>query len=60
MLTDGSIAGESFLYFSWVSQSSDKNEEIQTAGGSKTIETDLCGQLEDVDSRIDAYCLRFF
>lgn len=60
VLTDGSIAGESFLYMSWVSQSSDKNEEIQTPGGSRTIETDLCGQLEDVDSRIDAYCLRFF
>lgn len=59
VLTNGVSAGENFLYFSWISQSSDSNEAIQGAGV-ENLTTDLCGQERTVDSRLDTYCLRFF
>lgn len=50
---------EYLLYFEWASQSGERNEDVQ-ASGTTTIETDLCDEADvDVDSRLNAYCLRF-
>lgn len=58
-LTQGTVVGENFLYFSWLSQSAFNNEDIQAATP-QTVTTELCGQERSVDSRLDTYCLRFF
>lgn len=57
-LVRGGAAGENFLYFSWLSRNAERNTAFQ--GGANTVETLLCGETRDVDSRLDAYCLRLF
>ena len=62
---------EYFLYFEWLARSADKNIDtdgdavdtgIQAAAGAgaiRTATTNLCGQDEDIDTRLDTYCVRF-
>ena len=46
--------GEYFLYFEWLARASDDEDLTVT-----DINTNLCGTDVPVDSRLDAYCLRF-
>lgn len=51
---------EYFLYFEWLARSAEQNSNIQaSSGAAKTIVTELCGTDVNVDTRLDAYCLRF-
>ena len=49
-------ANEYFLYLSWLSRSGDQNSNFQNGA---TVQTNLCGNQVALDSRLDAYCLRF-
>jgi len=48
------------LYFEWLSRSANNDLDLQNDDGSaRTIVTNLCGDNENVDSRLDVYCVRF-
>lgn len=48
------------LYFEWLSRSANNDLDLQNSDGSaRTITTNLCGDNENVDSRLDVYCVRF-
>lgn len=46
------------LYLEWQSRSANNNANIQDDADPVTITTNLCGDDEDIDSRLDAYCLK--
>lgn len=52
--------GEMRLYFEWLSSSADQNAELFTGGTVETIGTELCGDIIQIDARLETYCLRFF
>lgn len=48
------------LYFEWLSRSANNDTDLQADDGSvRTVSTNLCGDDFDVDTRLDAYCVRF-
>ena len=56
------------LYLEWLSRSANNNLDTDggadtglqsTSGSARTVVTNLCGVDENIDSRLDAYCLRF-
>lgn len=50
------------LYIEWLSRSANSDQSIQetdTTLAARTVSTNLCGDAEDVDSRLDVYCLKF-
>ncbi|GHA07242.1 hypothetical protein GCM10008090_16320 [Arenicella chitinivorans] len=55
------------LYFEWLNRTSNNSVDSATTasgqqnsdGTARTVVTNLCGQDENVDTRLDAYCLRF-
>jgi hypothetical protein len=55
------------LYFEWLNRATNNNIDAQGAdsgqqnrdGSARNIITNLCGDDESIDSRLDAYCLRF-
>lgn len=59
--------GEYRLYFEWLNRTSNNNLDSEGAdsgqqnrdGSARTVVTNLCGDDENIDSRLDAYCLRF-
>lgn len=58
MTQDGS---DYLLYFQWLSRASDANLTLQKEGletDERTATTNLCGDDVDLDTRLDAYCIR--
>lgn len=55
------------LYFEWLNRTTNNNLDVDGAdsgqqnsdGTARNIATSLCGDNENIDSRLDAYCLRF-
>lgn len=48
------------LYFEWLNRTTNNNFDQQSADGTaRNVTTNLCGDDESIDSRLDAYCLRF-
>ncbi len=55
------------LYFEWLNRTTNSNLDTEGVdsgqqnndGSARNITTSLCGDDEDIDSRLDAYCLRF-
>ncbi|MFT6099071.1 MAG: Tfp pilus assembly protein PilV [Arenicella sp.] len=55
------------LYFEWLNRTTNNNLDADGAdsgqqnsdGSARNITTSLCGDDENIDSRLDAYCLRF-
>ena len=45
------------LYFEWLARSADANIDLQE-GGVRNVTQNLCGVDRNVDSRLDAYCVR--
>jgi len=52
--SDGS--GDSVIYMEWLSR---EGENTKGTDAINNIPTQLCGSTEDIDSRLDVYCLRF-
>ena len=59
--------GEYRLYFEWLNRTSSNSVDSDDAasgqqnsdGSARNVVTSLCGENENIDSRLDAYCLRF-
>ncbi len=55
------------LYFEWLNRTSNNSVDSELAasgqqntdGSARNVVTNLCGEDENVDTRLDAYCLRF-
>lgn len=46
------------IYLEWVNRDSLNDEDLENASDVVNASTDLCGEDIDVDTRLDAYCLR--
>ena len=59
--------GEFRLYMEWLNRTSNNNRDVDgvdsglqnSDGTARNVVTNLCGEDENIDSRLDAYCLRF-
>jgi len=49
-------SGDFVVYMEWLSR---EGENTKGADAVKNISTQLCGSTENIDSRLDVYCLRF-
>lgn len=53
------------LYFEWLNRAAsnsvdeDGGADTGLGGGSRTVQTNLCGVIVPVDARLDTYCVRF-
>jgi type IV pilus assembly protein PilV len=48
------------LYFEWQNRSANNDTDLQSdTTTARTVVTNLCGENENIDSRLDVYCLRF-
>lgn len=55
------------LYFEWLNRTTNNNLDAEgtdsgqqnSDGSARNVTTNLCGDDENIDSRLDAYCLRF-
>lgn len=53
------------LYFEWLNRAATNNVDEDggfdtgLGGGTRTVQTNLCGNIIAVDTRLDAYCVRF-
>ena len=58
-------ANEYQLYFEWLNRSASNNvdedggPDTGLGGGARTVQTNLCGNVVQVDARLDTYCVRF-